>query len=170
MPAPPSTPVHRTAWFAIHHPTRHVQAALERAFRDYTDAYTELLFVAARFDLDALRGMATYALDDRTSAPQMNARTLSQRLFTRPDLPPRVAAALSRLPSRLRQSLKMHAGQTLMSYVALADAALQEQQEKQKRQAREENENRTKRDRRDRRLHHLILFPFLPVTHATWVH
>ena len=87
MPAPPSTPVHRTAWFAIHHPTRHVQAALERAFRDYTDAYTELLFVAARFDLDALRGMATYALDDRTSAPQMNARTLSQRLFTRPDLP-----------------------------------------------------------------------------------
>lgn len=140
MPTPPVSSVHRTAWFAIHHPTRHVQAVLERAFRDYTDAYTELLFVAARFDLDALRGMAAYALDARTGAPRMNGRTLSQRLFTRPDLPPRVAAMLSRLPSRLRQSVKMHVGQTLMSYVALADAALQEQQ---KHQERGEDEQRT---------------------------
>lgn len=124
MPTPPVASVHRTAWFAIHHPTRHVQAVLERAFRDYTDAYTELLFVAARFDLGALRSMATYALDARTGAPRMNARTLSQRLFLRPDLPPQVSSVLSRLPSRLRQSVKAQVGQTLMSYVVLADAAL----------------------------------------------
>ncbi len=76
--------------------------------------------------LDALRGAATYALDEKTGAPRMNARTLSVRLFAGEALPPRAREALERLPSRLRQSVREHAGQSLMSYVALADAWLNE--------------------------------------------
>jgi hypothetical protein len=39
--------VHRMAVFTLHHPTRHVRAALDRAFRDYTTAYTALLHACA---------------------------------------------------------------------------------------------------------------------------
>jgi len=127
--------IHRTAVFTVHHPTRHVRAVLERAFRAYTDAYTTLLRAATRHDLDALRGMATYALDPKTQRPRMNARALARRLFTRDDLPPSVAAALAPLPSRLRQSVKEHVGQSLMSYVALADAHAEAEQAEQAEEA-----------------------------------
>src|SRR5262249_9779955 len=75
--------------------------------------------------LDALRGVATYATDERTGRPRMNARTLAQRLYRGDAVPPRGREALDRLPSRLRQSAREQAGQSLMSYVALADAWLQ---------------------------------------------
>jgi hypothetical protein len=35
--------VQRMAVFALHHLTRHIRAVLDRAFRDYTAAYTALL-------------------------------------------------------------------------------------------------------------------------------
>lgn len=129
--------IHRTAMFTLPTPTRHARAALERAFREYTHAYETLLEVAWRrygatddipagrvTGLEALRGAATYALDERTSAPRLNARTLTKRIFTGEQLPPQAVEALTRLPSRLRQSAREHAGQTLLSYVALTDAWL----------------------------------------------
>jgi hypothetical protein len=114
--------VHRVAVFTLHHPTRHVQAALERAFRDYSDAYAALLRAGARFTVDELREMATYALDPASPSPRMSARALARRLFACDDLSPSVASALELLPSRLRQSAKEHAGQTLLSHVVRAAA------------------------------------------------
>lgn len=126
--------VHRTAIFTLPAPTRHTRVVLDRAFAAYDHAYSELLYVAyLRFSrgddlqhglvrgLDALRGLATYGIDEKTHTPRMNARTLSATLYAGEHLPPRAIEALSRQPSRLRQSAREHAGQTLMSYVALAD-------------------------------------------------
>ena len=132
-------PIHRTAVFTLPQPTHRARARLERAFRDYTHAYETLLYVAylrygerddlvagASAGLDALREEATFAVDEKTGRPRMNARTLSAALFRGEELEPRAVEALARLPSRLRQSAREHTGQTLMSYVALADAWLQE--------------------------------------------
>ncbi len=129
--------IHRTAVFTLPLATQHVRKVLERAFRDYTHAYGALLHIAylryGRDDdlaqgstagLDALRGLATYAVDEQTGHPRMNARTLAQRLYRSDALPPRGREALERLPSRLRQSAREHAGQSLMSLVILADAWL----------------------------------------------
>ena len=115
--------VHRTAVFALHHPTRHVHAVLERAFRLYTAAYTELLHACTtRYDVDALRGLATFALDEKTSKPRMSARTLAHRLSADPAFARTLAGVCAPLESRLRQSVKEHVAQTLMGYVALSDA------------------------------------------------
>src|SRR5579872_2228104 len=113
---------HRTAVFALHAPTRHVTALLERAFRDYTIAYTELLHACAHYSLDALRGMATFAVDEKTSRPRMSARTLAHRLYAQPDVARTRAGVEAPLESRLRQSVREHVAQTLLSYLALSDA------------------------------------------------
>lgn len=131
--------IHRTAVFTLPQPTRQAQQRLERAFRDYAHAYGTLLHgVWLRYGqadeltagrtagLDALRGLATYALDEGAYAPRMSARTLTHALFTGDQLPRRAVEALARLPSRLRQSAREQAGETLLSYVALADAWLTE--------------------------------------------
>jgi hypothetical protein len=114
--------VHRTAAFALHHPTRHVRAILEHVFRDYTTAYTALLHASAHYSVDELRGLATFALDERTGTPRMNARTLANRLYAQPGMARTLAGVAAPLPSRLRQSVREHVAQSLMSYVALADA------------------------------------------------
>jgi hypothetical protein len=135
----PSAIVHRTAMFTLPQPTRTATIRLERAFRDYAHAYGTLLHVAwLRYGteddlmagrtsgLDALRELATYGADTASGAPRMSARTLTNAIYRGDQLPPRAREALERLPSRLRQSAREHAGQSLMSYVALADAWLLE--------------------------------------------
>jgi hypothetical protein len=114
--------VHQTAVFVVHRPTRHVRAALERAFRDYTSAYTELLHACRRYSPDDLRGMATYALDAKSGRPRMSARTLSHRLYADPAVARTLAGVAAPLEARLRQSVREHVAQTLMSYLALGDA------------------------------------------------
>ena len=114
--------IHRTAVFALHQPTRHVRAALEQAFRAYTRAYTEILYTCGRYSPDQLRALATFATDERTGHLRMSARALSKRLFDDADIACRARAVCVPLEGRLRQSVREHVAQTLMSYVALLDA------------------------------------------------
>jgi hypothetical protein len=116
--------IHRTAVFRVYHPTRHERAVLDRAFRDYTSAYTELLHAARGYSVDQLRGLATYELKD--GKLRQSARALSKRLYSDPRVAKTTRGVCSVLESRLTQSVKEHVAQTLMSYVALSDAAVED--------------------------------------------
>ena len=110
----------RTAILTIHDPTRHARAVLDRVFRDYTAAYTECLHACKRaYDATTLLQWATYTPENKKSQPRVSARILSKRLFTQ-DVAPAVArvyaASAAPLESRLRQSLREHVAQTLLSY------------------------------------------------------
>ena len=123
--------VHRTAVFTIHEPTRHVRAALDAVFRQYTAAYTECLHACERhYDVETLLRLATLSQDERTGQPRLSARTLSKRLFSA-EVAPQVArvfsASAAPLESFLRQSLREHVAQTLLSYALLHQAWLEQQ-------------------------------------------
>ncbi len=117
--------VHRTAVFALHMDSARETAALERVFRLYTRAYTDVLAVCRRcYDVDALRGLATYTLTDAQGGtkPRLSARTLAQRLYADERVTRVLAHVSAPLESRLRQSLREHVAMTLLSYVAIHDA------------------------------------------------
>lgn len=131
--------IYRTAILTIHDPTRHVRAVLEQLFRDYTAAYTECLHVCAgQYDVAALMRLATRTAEtnteniententegamDKPTRTRASARTLSNRLFST-SVSPQAAhvfrAVAAPLESRLRQSLREHVAQTLLSYAVL---------------------------------------------------
>lgn len=118
--------IHRTAVLTLHNPTRHARAALDRAFRHYTAAYTECLHACERqYDAPTLLSLASYRWDSHSGKPVMNARTLAKRLFSAeaaPVVARTYAAAAAPLEGRLRQSLREHVAQTLLSYAMLYQA------------------------------------------------
>lgn len=113
----------RTAILTIHDPTRHVRAVLDRMFRDYTAAYTECLHACERqYDAATLLRLVTYTSKTTNRQPRLSARMLSKRLFAQESAPvvARVyVAAAAPLESRLRQSLREHIAQTLLSYAQI---------------------------------------------------
>jgi hypothetical protein len=106
------TTIHRTVRFRVCALTPRDRAALEHALRVYCVAYTTLLYDAAQYSRDHLRGLATWALDEQSGAPRQSARMLTANLYHKRPLSPAVAAALAPLPSRLLQSVKEHVGCT----------------------------------------------------------
>ncbi len=118
--------IHRTARFAIHHPTRHAIAVLETAFKQYTAIYTECLHACKEhYDLDTIRGLATYMIEEKTGKPRMSAKKLANEWHrVNPSVTKTYAGMVMPLESRLRQSLREHIAQTLLSYVQLADRQL----------------------------------------------
>ena len=109
--------IHRTAVFTLHSPTRHVCAALESVFTLYTHAYTTALHHFRMYPVQELHAMATYA-HDQDGQPRTSVKRLVQALFARDT--PAITAALTPLESSLRESLKVHVAETLLSYIELS--------------------------------------------------
>lgn len=110
-------PIHRTAIFTLHHPTRQVRAALDAAFAQYTAAYTEALHRFAHLTPGELCAMATIGTDAH-GRPRTSARWLEPRLFAHQNAV--LLAALQPLEGGLRESLRRHVARTFLSYAALA--------------------------------------------------
>lgn len=136
-------PTHRTAIFTIHNPTRRVRSILERAFTDYTRAYGEVLEIFQNLTLPELRAMATY--HDKNGVERRGAKRLEQRLFVHyddseeiseeskisevdpplPDRYARIADIMESLEGGMRESLRRHISETLMSYIELSEGQQQ---------------------------------------------
>jgi IS605 OrfB family transposase len=112
-----SRDVHRTAVFTIHNPTHHVRAVFDYALVSYTRAYTVALRLFAPYTVQELHAMAASFTDD-TGAIHTSDKRLSQRLFARSS--PALDEALAPLEGGMRESLKRHVAETLLSYVELS--------------------------------------------------
>jgi transposase len=115
--------IHRTAVFTLHNPTQRARRILDDAFVLYTCAYSNVLHAFQTLSPKELQAMATFRVDGQNTA-RTSTRQLVKTLFGQEI--PAITAALAPLENSLRESLKFHIAETLLSYVELSKEAKQQ--------------------------------------------